>query len=308
MSDFFTVTDGLVSQQSSVALPPSATDLLINFVPNELGKLVKRSGTRVLPFSVDTKLYSKTVSDVEVIIAVEGTDIVVYDTLANVLYTLSNIYKTDSTSDYVFVDADVSGYFSVIIFANNCNPIQLFFTTYLYNHSTATATVNLDLPDFVPARTYAFDGNTKLSATFANNLDVTLPANERGRVTLVTLGWSTWAPALYYSGEEFGRLSVRDDTQVTQVPEGLVTELPLDGTVVTFPYLEDGTPYTTTQQPITTDQVAYSEGQTYEYSPSQTLAYSPFFWTFGVGVFENTFSLSIEDVDPNANRLSLIHI
>lgn len=307
MSDFFTVQNGLVTLQSAAVLPGTATDLLINFVPNELGQLRRRNGTKVLPLDTSLRYYTKTAANVQLLFGVSSTGIKVFETTNyTLLFEISNIYN-NVLSEYVFVESDVSGYYSLIVFANNCNPIQVFLSTYTYTHPANTATVQLDLPDFIAIKTFAFSNNVKLNATVSSGISVTLPVSTAARsITLVHYGWSVWVPAQFYFGEEFGRLVVRDDTQVLQVPESLITELPVEGNTVTFPYKEDGTPYVVTQQPRTTDEVAYSEGQTYTYDPDSSLAYSPYFFTFGVATFEHTLTLSVEDVDPYNNKFNYI--
>lgn len=306
MSQFVSPTDGLITKQTPVALPPTATDCLVNFDVNELGLLTKRSGTVLTPLSNAHKAYHvKTVGGVELVVCPYQTGLLVYTSSFTTLFSITNLYDDADSLLFTVVDVDTVEYFSVVLFANLCNPVQLFLHSTTFVLPANVTTVTLTLAEWNITRIFLFEGNSRLTVTMSKlGDDITftvIPATRERTLTVITYGYGVWCNSQYYFGEELFRAVPRGDTTLDAVPSTLLTQLDSTNQAQIKAFVNSGVSYNYTAQPRFYNDVYFSDGQPYTYSVSDFLTYSPYFMTFGQPILLYTVDLSVEFVDVSAN-------
>lgn len=307
MSEFTSVTEGLVTKQSPIALPPTATDCLVNFDVNELGQLSKRYGTVHRNLSVRRIHYKKRIRDVELLITISGTSIIVLTQALDTLYTIGSVYDQSDVGDFTVADVDTTEYFSVVVFASNCNPIQVFFHEIEFEILANDTAITLDIPLWSATRIKAFEGSNNIGFSYTVIGDtywlIFAPVGYDRRITLIHYGYGAWFPAQYYFGEELFRALSRGTSTIEQVPLTLLTGLDTDNQAHIKLYRTNVNTFGITQRPKNYDEVAFSDGQSYEYDVAEAVTYSPYFMTFGQPIYERKFDLSIENINTASNTV-----
>jgi hypothetical protein len=279
---------------------------LVNFDVNELGLLTKRSGTVLTSLSTEHKAYHvKTVGGVELVVCPYQTGLLVYTSSFTTLFSITNLYDGTDNLLFTVVDVDTLEYFSVVLFANLCNPVQLFFHSATFVLPANETTATLTLAEWSTSCTYLFEGNTKLAVNMGKvGEDITFVVSSEPRervLTAITYGYGVWCNSQYYFGEELYRAVPRGDTTIDEVPSTLLTQLDSTNQAQIKAFVNSGVAYNYTAQPRFYNDVYFSDGQPYTYSASDYLTYSPYFMTFGQPVLLYTVDLSVEFVDTSAN-------
>lgn len=310
MSEYLVSNKGLITKQSPLAIPPESSDCIVNFDVNELGRLSKRNGTVYRDFISARLYFVKRIRDIELMLVVYNTGVYVYNqSLDTLLYSIINLYDQADVVDFTAANVDTSEFFSAVIFASNCNPVQVFFQEVQFELLQNATTVTLDLSDWTISRVKAFNGNNLLSFTYTYDALTELytltfaGVGEDRVITLLHYGYGVWFTAQYYFGEELSRSLSRGTTTIEQVPETLLTELDKDNQAHIKLYSSSNSTYNITQQPRYYNDVAFSDGQSYTYSPTEYITYSPYFITFGQPVYERRFDLTIENVNVADNTI-----
>lgn len=307
MSQFTPFFEGLITKQTPIALPPSASDCLINFDVDELGLLSKRKGTVISPVQYRTFFSVKSVSSVDLLVAVEGTDITVYSSdMSNVVFSIPSLYNGVVEDLYAF-DVNTVDYSSVVIVGQSVNPVQVFIQYKDFTLLANQTVKSIKLPNWNTAQTVLIYDNVILPATVTptvgepDSIDFTVTPEPVSRnVTALHFAYGVWFNSQYYFGEELFRAISRGDTKVEQVPSTLLTQLDDDTTSFIKAYVNNSTQYVYTAQPRYYNEFYFSDGQSYTYDTTDSIAYSPYFMSFGQPVFEREIDLKREYFDvPN---------
>lgn len=289
---------GLVTNVSPVAAPPDSCVVLDNFVVNETGRLIRRPGTEVVLANGNSNYYVKQLATCVVIISEVNGDIVFYDTEFTELFRFTGVYQPGTRLN--FSDVDDPDFYGVVIFAENANPVQVNIAEFSYSHTAGTRTVtvaNWSHTNVVALKDYKYT-----PATIAAGINVTYGTT--AELTLLHLTYSLWLPGQYFFGNELFNVVAKTATsKVVLIPESLVTDLTVKDKSLISVYRDNSTKYTVTTRPRLSSEVAFSDGQEYEYSSSNSVKFSPFFLTFGQKVYSVKFDLSTADVDTVNNSL-----
>ena len=283
---------GLITNISPVAAPPDSCVALDNFVVNETGKLRKRPGTEVVLNSGNSNYYVKQLATCVVIISEVNGDLVFYDKELVEIFRFTAIYQPGTKLN--FNDVDDPDFYGVVIFADNANPIQINIAEFVYSHTAGTQTINVT--NWNHANVVALKDCKYTGATIAAGINVTY--NTTAELTLLHLTYSLWLPGQYFFGNELFNVVAKTATsKVVLIPESLVTDLTVKDKSLISVYRDNSTKYTVTTKPRLSSEVAFSDGQEYEYSATNDVKFSPFFLTFGQKLYTVKFDLSITDVD-----------
>ena len=283
---------GLVTNISPVAAPPDSCVALDNFVVGETGRLTRRPGTEVVLSSGNNNYYVKQLATCVVVISEVNGDLVFYDIAFTELFRFTAVYQPGTKLN--FNDVDDPDFYGVVIFAENANPIQINIAEFSYSHTAGTRTVTV--ANWSHTNVVALKDCKYVGATIAAGINVTY--NTTSELTLLHLTYSLWLPGQYFFGNELFNVVAKTATsKVVLIPENLVTDLTVKDKSLISVYRDNSTKYTVTTKPRLSSEVAFSDGQEYEYSATNEVKFSPFFLTFGQKLYTVKFDLSITDVD-----------
>lgn len=310
MSNLSAFTDGLITKQTPVILPPSASDMLVNMDIDETGLLRKRQGTEASAVPFRRFFHTKTVAGVDLLVSLEEPNIVVYDSsMSRVIYTVSNAYAANITfNTFNAINVNTITYSSVVLLAEAANPIQIFIH---YNVSTLQAnysTLILPEPKWVgTSQIKFFHLGAPLTALSVSTVSgepicVFTPTGEDRTIVSMYFSFGAWFNSTYFFGDELTKTVVRTDSKIIQVPPSLLTKLEDS----TKPYVQafdnNGVPYNYNNQPRYYDDYYYSD-RSYTYEAGTSLSFSPYFAVFGQRIYERTIDLSISNVDVSNNLI-----
>lgn len=288
---------GLSNSKSGSGTTPDSCVVLDNFFVTNSGQLIKRPGTEVVSTVSDgVRYFPKYLSSSVVLLSKSGEDIRVHTISGVVIKTFANLFS--SAVDITFHDVDDPDFYAVVTTGDNCNPIQVNFTEHSYYHTAGNVAVVL--PNWVAANVVVLDGASLVSASIVQvNDTLTISYGSSAQLTLLHITYSVWAPAQYFFGNEFFTVVTKSATQKSVIiPEPLVTDLEEVNQSLIKVFQADNTSlFSNTQQPRLPSDVAFSDGQEYEYSPSNQINFSPFFLTFGQRLYDVSFDLSILNID-----------
>lgn len=292
------LTKGLVTNVSPVAAPPDSCVVLDNFVVSETGRLIRRPGTEIVLNNGNSNYYVKQLATCVVIISEVNGDLIFYDVEFVEIFRFTNVYNPGTKLS--FNDVDDPDFYGVVIFAANANPVQINIAEFSYSHTAGTQTVavaNWNYTNVVALKDCKYTG-----ATIATGINVTYSTT--AELTLLHLTYSLWLPGQYFFGNELFNVVAKTATsKVVLIPESLVTDLTVKDKSLISVYRDNSNKYTVTTKPRLSSEVAFSDGQEYEYSATNNVKFSPFFLTFGQKLYNVKFDLSTADFDTVNNAV-----
>lgn len=305
---------GLNTIAPPLNIPYTDSASLLNMVPENSGRLVKRKGTRLMYHSAVTAVgcfitNMTTGLGYNLLVGKEGVNIRIWEVIndtCTLVISKTNVFSTaaESATPTAVRTNEIEP--RLIFFTQTNKPIQLRFTE--KQSSTTGAATSLVFVDArfknatisnsivfqdrvrVPGATLSYNGGTQ--ELTINNLPVS--ANPTKQVDIVTVTWQWWAEATLWRGDRFWKGLTRFNTTATDrilpVPASIISDMDdlNPTTYLAYPFeitsASDPIAYYTKKtdgKPQTATEWYHSDGAIYNYSATDYVNPSPFFAVFG---------------------------